>query len=81
MNPFGKNPFINIGIAKPLKPVKQFDEKKRINNIKETMAKLKNNQFVQEEKQLNKEQDQQFSKKETSINDKINTLKDMDRLK
>lgn len=71
MNPFGKNPFTNIGIAKPIKPVKQFNEKEKIENIRETMSKIKIKQ-VDKENQI---------KKDISVNEKINILKDMDRLK
>ena len=72
MNLFGKNPFITTNIAKPIKPIKQFNEKEKIENIKETMSKLKKQPIYKEE---------QNKQKEFSVNEKINTLKDMDRLK
>lgn len=72
MNPFQKNPFTTTGIAKPVKPVKQFNEKEKLNDIRETMAKLKNQPLIHQEEQ---------TKSEMSVNDKINTLRDMDRLK
>lgn len=72
MNPFQKNPFINTTVAKPIKPVKQFNEKEKINNIKENMAKLKNQPFKFEEKK---------TQTEISVNYKVNLLKNIDRYK
>ena len=65
MNPFVKNPFVKIGVAKPVKPVKQYDEKEKLARIKDSMSKLK----------INNEQN------EMNINDKVNNLKEMDRLR
>jgi hypothetical protein len=56
-----------MGVAKAVKPINQISEKDKLANIKENMAKLK----------AYREPEQ----KEMNINDKVNNLKDMDRLR
>ena len=70
MNQFGKNPFTQVGVAKAVKPLKLFDEKEKIQGIRETMSKLKVKPTLEN-----------GLKKEMSVNEKVNVLKDMDRLK
>lgn len=56
-----------MGVSKAVKPLNQYNEKDKLANIKETMTKLKT--YNQPEQ------------KEMNINDKVNNLKDMDRLR
>ena len=67
MNPFQKNPFQKMGVAKPVKPLSQISEKDKLANIKETMTKLKTYKNIEQP--------------EMNINEKVNNLKDMDRLR
>lgn len=67
MNPFSKNPFAKQNQNTRIVGNKfQFDEKKKLETIKENMVKL----------QYQKEEPQQFD-----VNDKINNLKDLEKWK
>lgn len=70
MNPFQKNPFISNSSStiKGFNPL--FDEKKKLDNIRENMAKNKFMKPMQEEK---------LEKEELSVNEKVNLLKNIDR--
>lgn len=56
-----------MGVAKPIKPLSLISEKDKIANIKETMTKLKTYKNIEQS--------------EMNINEKVNNLRDMDRLR
>ncbi len=72
MNPFNKNPFINKKETKIVGNNIQFDEKQKIENIRENMNKLKFN--IQETK-VPIEDNQQ------NVKDRIDNLKNLERWK
>lgn len=74
MNPFNKNPFANTNNTKIVGNNIHFDEKQKLDSIKEKMAKLKfqTTQEVPEEKPQNNQQEQ-------SLADKIDNLKNINR--
>ena len=72
MNPFNKNPFSNNNTNTHIVGNNiHFDEKKKLENIKENMTKLKFSKPIAEEQK----------KEETplSVKDKINLLKNINR--
>lgn len=72
MNPFQKNPFVSNSNSKVVGYNPEFDEKKKIENIRENMAKLK---FLKPTVSEN-------NKKEEitlSVNDKVNLLKNINK--
>ena len=67
MNPFQKNPFVKNIQPKIIGNYKQFDEKQKISNIRESMANTKIENLNQKEKEI----------PNLSVNEKINLLKNI----
>jgi len=75
MNPFQKNPFVNReSTTRIVGYNKQYDEKKKIENIKENMTKLK---FARPITIVEPKQE----KKTLSFNEKIDLLKNINKYK
>lgn len=70
MNPFQKNPFVNNKNAKIVGYNPEFSEKNKLEKIKMDMTKLKYDRPEEESKK---------QKKEMTINEKINSLKNINR--
>lgn len=71
MNPFNKNPFIKNTNSKIIGNNIQFDEKQKIEKIKENMLKIKLNN--QQETIINNQTDQQ------NLQEKIDFLRNMEK--
>jgi hypothetical protein len=72
MNPFNKNPFTNKNSNTHIVGNKiQFDEKQKLENIKENMTKLK---YQNEEQKLNNQQ-----LKQPNLQEKIDFLRKIDK--
>ena len=74
MNPFQKNPFANKNTTTKIVGYnKQFDEKKKLEDIKGNMVKLKYQKPIIKEEPVKREQ--------LNVNQKVNILKNIDRYK